>query len=115
MRLAGSGYVALFRLQSEGGTYERQSSPWISRRSDGTVRYSARYNRLFVDGVLRIARLGEPSHRQSFKRAHADKAHRVDAMTSSGRVPDPVALRPTWKGNLILLLVVLVVALAVAS
>ena len=59
-------------------------------------------------------RLGEPSHRQSFKRAHADKVHRVDAMTSSA-LPDPVALRPTWKGNLIFLLVVAVVVLAVAS
>jgi hypothetical protein len=60
-----------------------------------------------------IARLGEPSHRQSFKRAHADKAHRVDAMTSSA-LPNPVALRPTWKGNLIFLLVVAVVVLAIA-
>jgi hypothetical protein len=25
------------------------------------------------------------------------KSHRLDAMTSSGRVPDPLALRPTWK------------------
>ena len=38
----------------------------------------------------------------------------LDAMTSSG-FPDPVALRPTWKGNLIVLLVVAVVVLAVAS
>jgi hypothetical protein len=72
------------------------------------------YNRLFADGVLWIARLGEPSHRQSFKRAHADKAHRVDAMTSSA-LPNPVALRPTWKANLIFLLVVAIVVLAVAS
>jgi len=42
------------------------------------------------------------------------KAHRVDTMTSSA-LPDPVALRPTWKGNLIFLLVVAVVVLAVAS
>jgi len=69
---------------------------------------------LFADGVLRIARLGESSHRQSFKRAHSDKAHRVDAMTSSALL-NPVALRPTWKGNLIFLLVVAVVVLAVAS
>ena len=103
-----------FRAQSEGGPHEYHASPWISRRSDGTIRYSARYNRLFADGVLRIARLGEPSHRQSFKRAHADKAYGLDAMTSSG-LPDPVALRPTWKGNLIFLLVVAVVVLAVAS
>src|SRR5215472_550867 len=86
--------------QSEGGPNEYKASSWISRRSDGTVRCSARYHCLFADGVLRIARLGEPSHRQSFKRAHADKAHKLDAMTSSG-LPDPVALRPTWKGNLI--------------
>ena len=46
--------------------------------------------------------------------AHADKAHRVDAMTSSA-LPNPVALRPTWKGNLISLLIVAVVVLAVAS
>ena len=46
--------------------------------------------------------------------AHADKAHRVDAMTNSA-LPNPVALRPTWKGNLIVLLVVAVVVLAVAS
>ena len=58
--------------------------------------------------------VGEPSHRQSFKRAHADKAHRVDVM-SKPALPDPVALRPTWKGNLIFLLVVAVVVLAVAS
>ena len=45
---------------------------------------------------------------------HADKAHRVDAMTSSALL-NPVALRPTWKGNLIFLLVVAVVVLAVAS
>ena len=104
----------LAQLQSEGGPYEYKASSWISRRSDGTVRCSARYHCLFADGVLRIARLGEPSHRQSFKRAHADKAHKLDAMTSSG-LPDPVALRPTWKGNLIFLLVVAVVVLAVAS
>ena len=96
-----------FRPQSEGEPHEYQASTWISRRSDGTVRYSARYNRLFADGVLWIARLGE-------QRAHADKAHRVDAMTSSA-LPNPVALRPTWKGNLIFLLVVAVVVLAVAS
>jgi hypothetical protein len=30
-------------------------------------------------------------------------------------LPDPVALRPTWKGNLFWLLVILVVVLAVAS
>ena len=103
-----------FRPQSEGGFHGYQASPKISRRSDGTVRYSASYNRLFADGVLRIARLGEPSHRQSFKRAHADKADRVDAMTSSA-LPNPVALRPTWKGNLIFLLVVAIIVLAVAS
>jgi hypothetical protein len=34
--------------------------------------------------------------------------------TSLG-LPDPVALRPAWKGNLIFLLVVAVVVLAVAS
>ena len=104
-----------FRPQSEGGLYEHNASPWISRRSNGTVRYSAGYNRLFADGVLRIARLGESSHRQSFKRAHADKAHRLDAMTSSMRVPDRIALRAKWKGNLLMLLVVAVIVLAVAS
>ena len=104
-----------FRAQSEGGPHEYHASPWISRRSDGTIRYSARYNRLFADGVLRIARLGEPSHRQSLKRARGDKAHRFDAMTSSRRVPDPIALRATRKGNLLMLLVVAVVVLAVAS
>jgi hypothetical protein len=114
MRLAGSGTSKEFRPQSEGGPHEYQASTWISRRSDGTVRYCARYNRLFADGVLWVVRLGEPSHRQSFKRAHADKAHRVDAMTSSA-LPNPVALRPTWKGNLIFFLVVAVVVLAVAS
>ena len=104
-----------FRAQSEGGPHEYHASPWISRRSDGTIRYSARYNRLFADGVLWIARLGEPSHRQSLKRARGDKAHRFDAMTSSRRVPDPIALRATRKGNLLMLLVVAVVVLAVAS
>jgi hypothetical protein len=40
----------------------------------------------------------------------------VDAMTSSDQgIPDPVALRPTWKGNLLMLLVALVVLFAVAS
>jgi hypothetical protein len=39
----------------------------------------------------------------------------LDAMTHSWRVPGPVALRPTWKGNLFWLLVILVVVLAVAS
>jgi hypothetical protein len=112
MRLAGCGTAN--PNTTEGGLHEFQASPWINRRSDGTVRYSARYNRLFADGVLRIAGLGEASHRHSFERAHADKAHRVDAMTSSA-LPDPVALRPTWKGNLIFLLVVAVVVLAVAS
>ena len=102
-----------FRPQSEGEPHEYRST-WISRRSDGTVRYSARYNRLFADGVLWIARVGKPPHPQSFERAHADKAHRVDAMTSSA-LPNPVALRPTWKGNLISLLIVAVVVLAVAS
>jgi hypothetical protein len=29
--------------------------------------------------------------------------------------PNPVALRPTWKGNLLMLVVVLVVLFAVAS
>ena len=33
----------------------------------------------------------------------------VDAMTGSGRVPDPIALRPTWRENLYTLLVVLFV------
>ena len=60
-----------------------------------------------------LARLGEPSHRQSFKRTHAH-TQTGDAVTSSG-LPDPVALRPTWKGNLIFLLVVAIVVLAVAS
>src|SRR6516165_10616826 len=82
--------------------------------SAAPVGSSARYNRLFADGVLWIARVGKPPHPQSFERAHADKAHRVDAMTSSA-LPNPVALRPTWKGNLIFLLVVAVVVLAVAS
>ena len=36
-------------------------------------------------------------------------------MTHSWRVTDPVALRPTWKGNLLMLVVVAVVVLAVAS
>ena len=62
-------------------------------------------------GLLAWANL---PNQQSFKRAHADKAHRVDAMTSSA-LPNPVALRPTWKGNLLTLLVVAVVVLAVAS
>ena len=42
-------------------------------------------------------------------------AQRLDAMTSSGRVPNPFALRPTWKGNLLMLVVALVVLFAVAS
>ena len=104
----------LLRPQSEGEPHEYQATPWISRRSDGSVRCSATYNRLFADGVLWVARVGEPSHRESFKHAHADKAHRMDAMTNSA-LPNPVALRPTWKGNLVFLLVVAVVVLAVAS
>ena len=46
--------------------------------------------------------------------AHTQTKHTVDAMTSSA-LPNPVALRPTWKGNLIFLLVVAVVVFAVAS
>ena len=41
-------------------------------------------------------------------------AHVEDAMTHSWR-PNPVALRPTWQGNLLMLVVALVVVLAVAS
>ena len=40
---------------------------------------------------------------------------RVDAMTHSWRDAGPVALRPTWKVNLIFLVVVLIVVFAIAS
>ena len=69
-------------------------------------------------GLLAWANLQTPilqTRTRTASTQHARQAHRLNAMTSSGRVPDPVALRPTWKGNLILLLVVLVVVLAVAS
>jgi hypothetical protein len=36
-------------------------------------------------------------------------------MAMKNIVSDPVALRPTWKGNLLMLVVALVVLLAVAS
>ena len=113
MRLAGSSTSPNGNQKED--PHEYKASPWISRRSDGAARYSARYYRLFANRVLRVARLGEPPHRQSFKRAHADKAHGVDAMTSSRRIPDPITLRATWKRNLLTLLVVAVVVLAVAS
>ena len=67
-------------------------------------------SRMVFYGLLAWANL--PT--DNLSNAHADKAHRVDAMTSSA-LPNPVALRPTWKGNLIFLLVVAVVVLAVAS
>jgi hypothetical protein len=43
------------------------------------------------------------------------KSHRLEAMTSSGRVPDPLALRPTWKRNLFTLLIVAIVLAAIFS
>jgi hypothetical protein len=37
------------------------------------------------------------------------------AMKNNFTLSDPVALRPTWKGNVFWLLVILIVVLAVAS
>ena len=75
------------------------------------VRGTTACSQMVFYGLLAWANL--PTDNLSL-RAHADKAHRVDAMTNSA-LPNPVALRPTWKGNLIFLLVVAVVVLAVAS
>ena len=96
-------------MKSEGQNTDRSS------RRDGHEKEFDPCRRDLACDRLVCARRWRRSLDPLYLSAASAKHMELDAMTHSWRVTDPVALRPTWKGNLLMLVVALVVLLAVAS